>query len=258
MPRRSEKLVFTNLEGVRLAGRLELPEGEPRAYAVFAHCFTCSKDVLAASRVSRALGERGYGVLRFDFTGLGSSEGDFANEDFASNLDDLVAAADYLAREYRAPRLLVGHSLGGAAVLAAAERIESVRAVATLAAPSDASNLGRRLSDAPPAAGHEDRAVLELPGGRFEVKRSFLEELNRRPLGDRLQDAGVALLVFHSPEDEIVGIEHARRIFDAAPHPKSFVAIDGADHMLSRREDSEFVAEVLAAWAGRYVTDGGR
>ncbi len=255
MPRRSEKLVFTNAEGLALAGRLERPEGEPRAYAIFAHCFTCTMDVLAASRVSRALGERGYGVLRFDFTGLGASEGDFANEDFASNIDDLVAASDYLAREYRAPRLLVGHSLGGAAVLAAAERIDSVRAVATLAAPSDTFNLTERLSQAPAAPGHEDRAVIHLPGGRFEVKRSFLEDLDRRPLGDRLQKAGVALMVFHSPDDEVVPIDQARRIFEAAPHPKSFVAVDGADHMLSEREDSEFVAEVLAAWAGRYVAD---
>jgi putative redox protein len=256
MPRRSTKIVFTNPDGHALAGRLELPAEEPRAYAVFAHCFTCTKDVLAASRVSRALGERGYGVLRFDFTGLGASEGDFANEDFASNVEDLEAAAAYLADEYEAPRLLVGHSLGGAAVLAAAEHIGSVRAVATLAAPSDASNLGRRISSAPPAEGREDRAVLELPGGRFEVKRSFLEDLDRRPLGERLRQAGAALLVFHSPDDRVVAIEHARKIFDAAPHPKSFVAVDGADHMLSEREDSVFVAEVLAAWAARYVEDG--
>ncbi len=249
----TERLVFSNPRGEELAARLELPEGAPRAFAIFAHCFTCSKDVAAATRVARALGKRGLAVLRFDFTGLGGSDGDFANTNFSSNVQDLLAAAAYLEEHHQAPRLLIGHSLGGAAVLSAAADLSSVQAVATIGAPAEPQHVRHLLLGEIDEIEREGRAKVRLAGRDFTIKREFLEDLDEQRLSDRIRRMGSALLVLHSPQDEIVGIDNARRIYQAAVHPKSFLTLDGADHMLSKREDSEYAAEVIAAWSSRYL-----
>jgi putative redox protein len=244
---------FPGASGELLAARLDLPRSTPRAYALFAHCFTCSKETLAAARVSAALAERGFGVLRFDFTGLGGSGGDFANTDFSSNVGDLLAAADWLRAQRAAPRLLVGHSLGGTAVLAAAARIPEAAAVATIGAPFEPAHVRRLLAGALSDVERTGEAEVELAGRRFRIRRQFLEDLERHASQKALAQLGKALLVFHSPRDAIVDIENAARIFAAARHPKSFVSLDDADHLLTRREDAEYVAAVLAAWSSRYI-----
>lgn len=249
----SEKILFPNGRGQDLAARLELPPEKPRAYAIFAHCFTCSKDIAAASRVSRALVRRGIAVLRFDFTGLGNSGGDFANTNFSSNVEDLLAAALFLRETREAPRLLIGHSLGGAAVLAAAGDIPEARAVVTIGAPSDPVHVQNLLLDEVDTIEREGRARVSIGGREFTIEKGLLEDLREQRLADRIQRMGKALLVLHSPGDMVVGIDHARRIYEAARHPKSFLSLDGADHLLSRREDSEYVAEVVSAWASRYL-----
>lgn len=256
-PYETLRVEFPNAAGEMLAARLEHPKDAlraPRAFALFAHCFTCSKDIHAASRISRALTEDGFAVLRFDFTGLGGSEGDFANTNFSSNIEDLIAAATWLAAEYRAPGLLVGHSLGGAAVLAAAGSLPDVRAVATIAAPSNPRHLRGLFGTV--AADIEARglATISLGGRPFTITRKFLEDLDAHPLEEELRrSTGKAYLIFHAPGDRVVPIEQARRIFDAAPHPKSFVSLDDADHLLGRERDSRFVANLLAVWSRRYL-----
>jgi putative redox protein len=248
-----EKFTFENRDGHRLAGRLELPPGDRRGVALFAHCFTCSKNVKAASNVSRALCARGLAVLRFDFTGLGNSEGDFANTDFSSNIEDLVDAAAALREQLDAPSLLVGHSLGGAAVLAAAPLLPEVRAVATIGAPSDPGHVVRLLDRHVDAIEARGEAEVELAGRRFRIRRQFLEDVRETSLLESLPDLKRALMIFHSPTDEIVGLENARKLYEAAKHPKSFVSLPDADHLLTRVADAELVADVLAAWAGRYL-----
>ena len=253
---KSEEIRFENGRGERLAARLDRPEGEPRAYALFAHCFTCSKDVAASSRVSRSLAERGIAVLRFDFTGLGGSDGDLANESFSSNVQDLEAAARHLAEHYAAPRLLVGHSLGGAAVLVASSRIESVAAVATIGAPSDPAHVRELLtSDARDEIRASGRAPVRIAGRQFELGREFLEDLDRWDPERELGASRAALLVMHSPLDEIVPIEHAERIYRASRGFRSFVSLGTADHLLSDKRDARYAADVLGAWASRYVEE---
>lgn len=250
---RTSKAVFAGHSGAALAARLDLPRQPPRAFALFAHCFTCSKDVLAASRISAGLVQAGLGVMRFDFTGLGMSEGEFANTNFSSNVADLVLAADHLRRHHEAPALLVGHSLGGAAVLAAAAEIPEVKAVATIGAPSEPVHVTRHFADRVDAIRAEGAAEVELAGRTFTLTRQFLDDIEATRLRERIAGLGRALLVMHAPQDELVDVDHARRIFAAAQHPKSFVALDGADHLLRRREDAAYAAAVLAAWAGRYL-----
>ena len=256
MTQTSLRLDFPNSSGQKLAAKLELPADETRAFAIFAHCFTCSKDSAAATRISRALAERGIAVLRFDFTGLGGSDGDFANTNFSSNVADLVAAADFLRKEYQAPAFLIGHSLGGAAVLAARAGIPEVVAVATIGAPSDPKHLkhifGEQLEAQIQAAGH---GTVQLAGRAFEIQSQFLTDLEKQRLSESTANLDAALLVLHSPSDTVVGIDHARRIYQAAHHPKSFVSLDGADHLLSERRDAEFAAEMLATWVGRYLPE---
>lgn len=248
------KITFTGSQGHELAARLDLPVGDPQAIAVFAHCFTCGKDIAAASRVSAGLVAEGFGVLRFDFTGLGSSEGEFANTDFSSNVADLEAAADMLRERYEAPRLLVGHSLGGAAVLAVAGRIPEVRAVATIAAPSDPAHASGVFSAADLEAIRADgEAEVSLAGRPFRVGRQFLDDIAAQPLEEAIRGLDAALLVMHSPIDELVGVDHARQIYEHARHPKSFVSLDGANHLLTDRRDSAYAARLLATWASRYV-----
>ena len=251
---RSEKLVFEGGQGA-LAARFDRPPGPVRATALFAHCFTCSKDLAAVSRIARALAERGIAVLRFDFTGLGHSEGEFANTDFSSNVEDLVRAADHLREQGQPPQLLIGHSLGGAAVLAAAARIPESLAVATIGAPADPEHVTKLFAGARAEIERAGEAEVELAGRRFRIRRELLDDLAEQRLEPAIAGLRRALLVLHAPFDQTVGIDNASRIFAAAKHPKSFVSLDGADHLLTRREDAAYVAEVVAAWAGRFLPE---
>jgi putative redox protein len=249
----SQKISFAGAHGVELAARLDFPLGEVRAYAIFAHCFTCSKDTKAATYVSAALAEQGFAVLRFDFTGLGGSGGDFANTNFSSNVADLIAAADYLREHYGAPEILIGHSLGGAAVLAAAPQIADVRAVATINAPFDPAHVLHTMADARPEIEAAGEAEVLLAGRPFRIKKQFIEDIESHRLATGLASMRKALLVMHAPLDSTVGIDNASQIFLAAKHPKSFVALDQADHLLSRKEDAVYAGSVLAAWVALYV-----
>ncbi|HYC18534.1 MAG TPA: alpha/beta fold hydrolase [Pseudolabrys sp.] len=250
---RSGRFDFPNAKGEKLAAVLDMPLGKTAAFALFAHCFTCGKDILAAKRIAEQLVLHGIAVLRFDFTGLGGSEGEFANTNFSSNVDDLIAAADHLRKMYDAPAILIGHSLGGAAVLAAAHKIPEARAVATIAAPYDprhVTNLFKADIDKIQAQGEVE---VTLAGRPFHIRREFLEDVAEKKLHDCLANLRKALLVFHSPTDDLVGIENATHIFTAAKHPKSFVSLAGADHLLSQKRDAMYVADVIATWAKRYL-----
>ncbi|MEX2453837.1 MAG: alpha/beta fold hydrolase [Rhodospirillaceae bacterium] len=250
---RSEKVEFTGALGETLAARLDSGPGRPRAYALFAHCFTCSKDVFAAARIATALAERGIAVLRFDFTGLGASGGEFANTNFSSNVEDLVAAADYLRERDAAPSLLIGHSLGGAAVLAAAARIAEAKAVVTIAAPADPEHIRHLFTDDMERIEKDGEAEVAIAGRPFTIRRQFIEDISEQKSREAIAGLRKALLVFHSPRDEIVSVDNAARIYTAAKHPKSFVSLDDADHLLTRKDDAVYVADVIAAWAKRYL-----
>lgn len=250
----SEKLRFENADGNALAARLDRPEGEsPCAFALFAHCFTCSKDLRAAEAISRALTRHGIAVLRFDFTGLGESEGDFADTNFSSNVDDLIAAADHLAEHHEAPRILVGHSLGGAAVLQAAQRLDSVQAVSTVGAPYDPEHVTRHLQDAVEDIKDKGEARVRLAGRTFTIQKQFLDDLAATKMEETIRTLDRALLIFHSPVDQTVGVNNAAKIFQAAKHPKSFVSLDDASHLLTDPADAEYLGVVLGAWAEKYV-----
>jgi putative redox protein len=249
----NERFQFPGAEGQQLAAALEVPEGQPVAYALFAHCFTCGKDVLAAKRIAVALAAKGIAVLRFDFTGLGSSEGDFANSTFSSNVADLVRAADHLRETRKAPAILIGHSLGGAAVLAAAAQIPDAKAVVTIAAPSDPAHVTGLFADRIDDIRKHGKVEVSLAGRPFYIKREFLDDIAEHNLMDHIARLHKALLIMHSPTDDTVGIDNATRIFIAAKHPKSFVSLAGADHLLSDRRDSMYAADVIAAWAERYI-----
>jgi putative redox protein len=249
----TERFQFPGSEGQQLAAALELPEARTLAYALFAHCFTCGKDVLAAKRIAVALAAKGIAVLRFDFTGLGSSEGDFANSTFSSNVADLVGAADYLRETRKAPAILIGHSLGGAAVLAAAGQIPQAKAVVTIAAPSDPAHVTHLFADRLEDIRKHGKVEVSLAGRPFNIKREFLDDIAEHNLMDHVARLNKALLIMQSPTDDTVGIDNATRIFVAAKHPKSFVSLPGADHLLSDRRDSMYAADVIAAWAERYI-----
>ena len=244
---------FPGAHGDLLAARLDAPDGPIRTHALFAHCFTCNKDIFAASRISQALVEHGIAVLRFDFTGLGHSEGEFANTNFSSNVADLVAAADWMRREHRAPSLLVGHSLGGAAVLAAAGEIPEVRAVATVGAPSDPSHVTGLFREHVPDIEAQGEALVQLAGRPFRIRREFLADVAEQNLRQKVGQLGRALLILHSPDDSTVDIGNATGIFVNARHPKSFVSLAGADHLLTRRSDAVYVANMIATWSERYL-----
>ena len=250
---RSERFNFPNATGEQLAATLDLPLGKPTAYALFAHCFTCGKDNLAAKRIAERLTCHGIAVLRFDFTGLGASEGEFANTHFSSNVDDLVAAADHLRKTYDAPAILIGHSLGGAAVLAGSHKIPEARAVVTIAAPYDPGHVAGLFKEQIETIRTQGEVEVELAGRPFHIKREFLDDVAERKLDACLAGLRKALLVFHSPTDDLVGIYNASHIFGAAKHPKSFVSLAGADHLLSQKSDAVYVANVIAAWAERYL-----
>ena len=249
----SERFQFEGEGSHQLAAALDLPDREPIAYALFAHCFTCGKDVLAARRIALALTAKGIAVLRFDFTGLGSSEGDFANSTFSSNVTDLVRAANHLRATRKAPALLIGHSLGGAAILAAAERIPEALAVVTIAAPSDPNHVTGLFADRIAEIRKNGRAQVSLAGRPFPITREFLDDIAEHSLMRHITGLHKALLVMHAPTDDTVGIDNATRIFVAAKHPKSFVSLADADHLLSDRRDTNYAAEVIAAWASRYI-----
>lgn len=246
---------FNNSAGHRLAGLLEMPPAgvDTLKYALFAHCFTCGKDLAAATRIARALAAGGIAVLRFDFTGLGNSDGDFANTSFSSNVQDLLAAAQALEQSHAAPALLIGHSLGGAAVLAAAGQLPSVEAVVTIAAPATPGHIQHLFSGVRGEMEATGEAEVQVGRRRFRIRRQFLDDLEHYADADHIRRLKRPLLLFHSPVDEIVEIEEASKIYHAALHPKSFISLDRADHLLSRREDAEYVAETLVAWASRYL-----
>ncbi|MBI1234596.1 MAG: alpha/beta fold hydrolase [Alphaproteobacteria bacterium] len=252
---RSERVEFEGAFGDTLAARLERPSGVPRAYALFAHCFSCSKDILAATRISQRLARQGIAVLRFDFTGLGHSEGEFANTNFSSNIEDLIQAAAFLERDYEAPTLLIGHSLGGAAVIAAARRIASTRAVVTINAPADADHVRKQFTEQVPEIEARGEAEVHLAGRPFRIKKQFLDDIEGRSLEEAAASLKLPILIAHSPVDETVSIENATRLFVAAKHPKSFLSLDHANHLLSGKHDAQFVADVVAAWASRYAAE---
>jgi putative redox protein len=249
----TERFQFTGEGGHMLSAALDLPDGEPSAYALFAHCFTCGKDVLASRRIAAALAAKGIAVLRFDFTGIGSSEGDFANATFSSNIADLVRAANHLRDTRKAPALLIGHSLGGAAIIAAASQIAEAKAVVTIGAPSDPAHVTGLFKDEIENIRKQGKVEVRLAGRPFPITREFLDDITEHRLMARVTLLRKALLVMHAPTDDTVGIDNATRIFLSAKHPKSFVSLADADHLLSQKRDSTYVADVIAAWAERYV-----
>ncbi len=249
-----KKVEFTGALGETLAARLDEPEGTPKAYALFAHCFTCSKDVFAASIIAKALTKHGIAVLRFDFTGLGASEGDFANTNFTSNVKDLLKAADFMRAEFEAPQLIIGHSLGGAAVLVAAPDIPEIKAVVTLCAPADAAHVTNNFGDDKVCEIEEKgEAEVDLSGRPFKIQKQFLDDINTVHVDESIAKLHAALLIMHPPLDQVVGIENAEHIFRHAKHPKSFVSLDDADHLLRGKEHVQYAADVIAAWASRYI-----
>ncbi len=249
----STRVRFRGSNGDELAAILDLPdEGKPIAYALFAHCFTCSKDYKSVVNISKALVQKGIGVMRFDFTGLGESEGDFSETTFSSNVDDLVAAAAFMKSEHDGPAILIGHSFGGAAVIQAAGKIESSRAVAVIATPYDPSHVAELLQ-LEKRFENSDTIDVTISGRTFKLKRKFLDDLRHEAIKKPLADLRKPLIIFHSPADGVVGIDNAAKIFQAARHPKSFISLDGADHLLSDPADSKYVGFIIAEWARRYI-----
>lgn len=250
---RSEKISFPGASGVDLAARLDWPEGQVRAAAILAHCFTCSKDIAAARRIAGRLAALGVAVLRFDFTGLGHSGGEFANTNFSSNVADLLKAAEWMASRHLPVQLLIGHSLGGAAALKAAPQISSLRAVVTIGTPADPAHVAKNFGGKLEEIRDKGSAIVSLAGREFEIRRQFLEDVSQASLADALPRLGAALLVLHAPRDSVVSVENASTIFMGAKHPKSFVSLDDADHLLSRDADAEYVADLISAWSSRYL-----
>ena len=251
----SKNVSFPNAEGEQLSGILDMPKQAPRAYALFAHCFTCSKNLKAATNIARAMTGAGIAVLRFDFTGLGQSEGDFEDTSFSSNVADLLAAAAWLEQEHRAPEILFGHSLGGTAVLQAGASIPSAVAVATIGSPADPEHVRHMLAGAEETLAEDGVADVQLGGRPFRIRQQFVEDLAEHDLPNAVASLRKAILIMHAPLDDIVEIDNASELFIAAKHPKSFVSLDKADHLLSRNEDSRYVGEILAAWATRYLPE---
>lgn len=248
-----QKIEFDGSQGHKLAARLDTPDGEIRSYALFAHCFTCTKDIFAAGQITRALNNLGIAVLRFDFTGLGASEGEFENTNFTSNVEDLVRAADYMRESLQAPSIIIGHSLGGAAVIMASHKIPDVKAVATIGAPADTAHVAHNFKDNIAEIKDKGSAEVCLVGRPFTIQKQFLEDIEKQNMDEAISKLKKPLLVLHAPLDQTVGIENAEHIFRMAKHPKSFVTLDTADHLLSKRDDALYAARVIAAWASRYA-----
>ncbi len=256
MNSKTQRLDFDGSQGAKLSARLDMPSGTVRAYAIFAHCFTCSKDIHATRRISAELSQKGIAVLRFDFTGLGGSGGDFASTNFSSNREDLIIAADYLRKNFSAPSLLIGHSLGGAAVLSVAGEIPEIVAVATIGAPAEAEHVIHNFGSSLDEIAEKGEAVVKLAGRNFSIRKQFVDDLNSSKVLDQVAQLKKPLLVLHSPIDQTVGIENAQQIFIAAKHPKSFVSLDKADHLLGNEDDAVFAASIIASWSSRYIEDG--
>lgn len=251
---KTTKLQFNNADGLSLSARLEQPvDQKPLAYAIFAHCFTCNKNLVAVTNISRALTAQGIAVLRFDFTGLGESEGDFADTNFSSNVQDLIDAAAHLEANYEAPKIIIGHSLGGAAVLMAAGSIPSIKAVATVGAPADPPHVKHLFQNSLEEIKQSGEAKVSIGGRPFKIKKQFVDDLEKTDLNTRLKALKKPLLILHSPQDEIVDITNAEKIYIGAMHPKSYISLDGADHLLTRKEDSIYVGHMIASWVVRYV-----
>lgn len=251
---KSEKIMFPGSQGFDLAARYDGPDDAPRACALFAHCFTCGKDLNAINRVARALAEEGIGLFRFDFTGLGLSNGDFANTNFSSNVDDLVAAANYMRDHMTAPTIMIGHSLGGAATLVAAGKVPEVKAVAVIGAPFDSENVLKQFKNDIDRIEADGEAEVMLAGRPFKMKKQFLDDARGQNVAEHIAALKKPLLVMHSPIDETVSIDHARKIYEAAKHPKSFISLDKADHLLMQNPaDGKYVARLLSAWASQYI-----
>lgn len=248
-----EKFDFRNKDGKSLSAKIDFPDGKPKAFALFAHCFTCDKNYTAIATISKAMTSRGFAVMRFDFTGLGESEGDFAETHFSSNVDDLIAAAEFLETKYSAPALLVGHSLGGAAAAFAAGRLPSIKAVALIASPSSLDHLKNILLDKAERIVEQGYATVNIGGRNFTIKKSLIDDLEKNNLQKALSEMGKALIILHSADDRITPIKAATEIYMSAKRPKSFVSLDGADHLLSDRNDSTYAGEVVAVWSGRYI-----
>ena len=249
-----KKIKFKNSEGLELSGYLELPlNRHPHSYVLFAHCFTCNKNFFAVKNIARALSAKGYGVLRFDFSGLGESDGEFANTTFSGNVEDLLAAADFLKQEYKAPEMLIGHSLGGAAVIFAAEKLSSVKSVVTIGAPSSPVHVKNLLKSSLEEIEEKGVAQVNVGGRNFTIKKKFLEDINTHDLTSFARDLKKAFLIMHSPQDSVVEISNAEALYKSVKHPKSFVSLDGADHLLTNNEDSEYAGSVIASWASRYL-----
>ncbi|MBO6674907.1 MAG: OsmC family protein [Rhizobiales bacterium] len=253
MPATTSRITFTGASGAELAARFDKPAGKPRACALFAHCFTCSKDVFAAKRIASELAAHGIATLRFDFTGLGHSDGDFASTNFSSNVGDLLSAVEWMRQNDQAPSILIGHSLGGAAVLSAAPDIPEVKAVATIGAPADTAHVVHNFEADIEAIERDGKAEVKLAGRTFTIEKQFLEDVASQNISQRIGAMKKALMVFHSPVDQTVGIENAATIYNAAKHPKSFVTLDGADHLLTSHTDAAYVAQMIASWSERYI-----
>ena len=251
----SKKIKFKGKNGYMIAAQLDLPKtGKPKGMVLFAHCFTCSKNLNSVNYISKALVQKQFGVFRFDFTGIGESEGDFSDTNFSTNIQDLVTAAEFMKKEYMAPDVLLGHSLGGAAVLAAASSIPDIKAVATIAAPFDPLHVSHHFQDQVCLIKKDGQAEVNLSGRKFIIKKQFIEDIDSHNMVNHIKNLKVPLIIFHAPADKTVGIENAKMIFDTARHPKSFVSLDKADHLLlDNPKDGEYVGQVLASWVHRYL-----
>jgi putative redox protein len=250
----NQKITFKNDQGHELAARIQLPADQKASkFALFAHCFTCNKDLTAIRNISRSLTNQGFGVMSFDFTGLGESEGDFSDTDFSSNIGDLIAAANFMGNKYQAPKLLVGHSLGGAAVVFAANKISSAQAVAVIGAPSSPGHVQHIFKDDLDAIEEKGKTEVEISGRTFTIQKEFVEDISEKNMSEALKKLDRSLLILHSPQDKVVNISNAAEIYKTAKHPKSFISLDGADHLLSEKKDSLYVGSVIASWASRYI-----
>ena len=250
------KFTFPGSQGFDLDARLDKPEGDVKAYALFAHCFTCGKDIMAASQIAKSLNDAGIAVVRFDFTGLGMSEGEFANTNFTSNVQDLIEAANHMRATLNAPQILIGHSLGGAAVIRAGKMIDEVRAVATIGAPADAAHVAHNFADDINEIREKGEAEVQLVGRPFTIQKQFLDDIENQAMTEQIKTLKKPLLVMHAPFDKTVSIDNASHIFVTAKHPKSFISLDDADHLLSNKSDARYAASVIAAWADRYILQG--
>lgn len=254
MPQKSRKIKFTNKEGIELSAQLEFPpDSLPRAFAIFAHCFTCSKNLQAAKNLTRSMSQEGVAVLRFDFTGLGESKGNFEDSNFSSNVSDLISAAEFLENEFEAPQVIIGHSLGGAAVIYAASQLDSIRAVATVGAPSSVDHVVHLIQDKAEEIKEKGEANVKISGRNFKIKKQFLEDIESKNLKKLMSDFRKPILVMHSPQDQVVSIDNAAELYNMAWHPKSFISLDGANHLLSNKKDSLYVGQMIANWSSRYL-----